>query len=94
MTDLPIFEQVPKIDASMQRQASTYTDYPEPEHGRIRRVWDVEPIPLAEVKAARKVAATELRWQKEVAGITIGGVSVATDDRSKTLILGKRAKST
>lgn len=48
---------------------------------------------LAGMKATRKAAATDLRWQKEVAGIAINGVPVATDDRSKTLILGKRAKA-
>ncbi|WP_158511055.1 DUF4376 domain-containing protein [Azospirillum thiophilum] len=53
----------------------------------------VEPIPLAEMKAVRKASATELRWQQETRGIVIAGVPVATDDRSKTLILGKRAQA-
>lgn len=53
----------------------------------------VEPIHLDEIKATRKAAATDLRWQKEIASIVINGVPVATDDRSKTLILGKRAKA-
>jgi hypothetical protein len=34
--------------------------------------------------------AADLRWRREVGGITIGGVPVATDDRSKMMILGAR----
>lgn len=90
---MEIFNTVPTFDAATHRMASTYTDTAEPEYDRVIRVWDVEPIPLDEVKAARKAAATDLRWQKETGGIVIGGVLVATDDRSKTLILGKRAQA-
>jgi hypothetical protein len=90
---MDIFETVPPFDARTHRQAATYTDTLELEHQRVRRVWGVEPIPLDEVKAAHKAVATDLRWQKETAGILIGGMLVATDDRSKTLILGKRAKA-
>ena len=61
--------------------------------GGIQLVQLVEPIPLAEMKAVRKASATELRWQQETRGIVIAGVPVATDDRSKTLILGKRAQA-
>lgn len=89
---MDIFETVLPFDARTHRQSAIYTDTLELEHQRIRRVWGVEPIPLDEVKAARKAVATDLRWQKETAGILINGMQVATDDRSKTLILGKRAK--
>lgn len=34
--------------------------------------------------------AAELRWQREIAGIEVGGVPIATDDRSKLMILGAR----
>jgi hypothetical protein len=34
--------------------------------------------------------AADLRWQREVGGITVGGVPVATDDRSKLMIAGAR----
>lgn len=30
------------------------------------------------------------RWEKEVGGVTVSGVAVATDDRSKQMILGAR----
>lgn len=87
-----IFETVEPFDARTHRQAATHTDTEDAEHGSIVRKWGVEPIPSGEVKATRKAKATDLRWQKETAGIVIAGVPVATDDRSKTLILGKRAK--
>lgn len=35
--------------------------------------------------------AVDLRWRKEVGGIVIGGVPVATDDRAKIMVLGARA---
>lgn len=34
--------------------------------------------------------AADLRWQREVSGIVVGGVPVATDDRSKVMIVGAR----
>jgi hypothetical protein len=34
--------------------------------------------------------AANKRWQKEVGGITVSGVPVATDDRSKQMIMGAR----
>ena len=33
------------------------------------------------------------RWQVETGGIMVGGVPVATDDRSKTMIIGARIKA-
>jgi hypothetical protein len=37
--------------------------------------------------------AADIRWRKEVGGIVVGGVPVATDDRSKLLIAGARIKA-
>lgn len=34
--------------------------------------------------------AADLRWQREVGGVVVGGVPVATDDRSKVMITGAR----
>jgi hypothetical protein len=34
--------------------------------------------------------AADVRWRKEVGGITLGGVPMATDDRSKIMIMGAR----
>ncbi len=91
---MELFELVERpFDAVMERMAATPVDTPDPANSRIVRMWPVEPIPLDEIKAARKDAATDLRWRKETGGIVIAGVRVATDDRSKTLILGKRAQA-
>jgi hypothetical protein len=38
--------------------------------------------------------AADARWRREVGGILVGGVSVATDDRSKTMVLGARVAAT
>lgn len=81
------------FDAATERRAATPIDTPDPANNRIVRMWPIVPIPLDEMRQARKDEATALRWEREVAGIVINGVPVATDDRSKTLILGKRAKA-
>jgi hypothetical protein len=44
-----------------------------------------EPMPDA---AALRAYAATARWRKETAGIAVGGLTVATDDRSKALIQG------
>lgn len=44
-----------------------------------------EPVPDA---AALRAYAAVTRWRKEIAGISVGGLNVATDDRSKALIQG------
>lgn len=57
---MDIFETVATFDARTHRQAATYTDTEEPEYDRIRRVWDVEPIPpeaLAAILTAARAAA-------------------------------------
>jgi hypothetical protein len=35
--------------------------------------------------------AADLRWRLEVGGVTVDGVPVATDDRSKIMVMGARA---
>ncbi len=37
--------------------------------------------------------AANVRWRKEVGGISVGGIPVATDDRSKLLIASARIKA-
>lgn len=47
-----------------------------------------EPAPLS---AAELIAyAADRRWRRETGGIVIGGIPVATDDRSKIMVLGAR----
>ena len=47
------------------------------------------PVPIV-TKAMLKEQAANRRWQKEVGGIVFNDVPVATDDRSKQMILGAR----
>jgi len=49
------------------------------------------PIPPApEPEKTLAEWAAELRWQREIGGVNIGGVSIMSDDRSKILIMGAR----
>lgn len=48
--------------------------------------------PVAEPKSMGELLAhaADLRWRKEVGGVLVGDVPVATDDRSKLMITGAR----
>lgn len=78
--------------AAMGREAWYRCSYAE---GELRVPDDladaIKAIDPERVPAAALVAyATAKRWQVEVGGVTIGGMAVATDDRSKVMILGAR----
>ncbi|WP_376960096.1 DUF4376 domain-containing protein [Azospirillum sp. A26] len=70
---MDITNMVPAFDARTQRMASTYTDTDDPEHDRIVRVWDVEEIPIEEIRETRKAAATERRKIERDRGVVISG---------------------
>lgn len=53
----------------------------------------VPEVPLADQKVAKLKAAAEKRWRVETGGITISGIPVHTDDRSKLMITGARIKA-
>lgn len=44
---------------------------------------------MAALKAERKAELAARRWEVECGGISVGGFTIATDDRSKTLLNGK-----
>lgn len=48
---------------------------------------------LVEAKAAKKQEIANARYQTEIAGITVSGILVATDDRSKAFIWAAAAKA-
>lgn len=48
------------------------------------------PPPVPPTKDDLTAYAADTRWRKEIGGIVVGGVPVATDDRSKQMIIGAR----
>lgn len=56
-----------------------------------------DPVPdqptLAEAIAAKLQELSAIRYQKETGGFSFNGVSIATDDRSKTLLMGARIEA-
>lgn len=50
----------------------------------------VPPLVPPPTKDELTAYAIDQRWRKEVSGITVSGISIATDDRSKQMILGAR----
>jgi hypothetical protein len=43
---------------------------------------------LATIKAARKAQVAQRRWVAEVGGVTVGGMTVATDRESQAMVMG------
>lgn len=61
-----------------------------------RKVWDGTKVVERTAPPSQDTLlayAKQLRWDLEVGGITLGGVAIATDDRSKTLIMGARIRA-
>jgi hypothetical protein len=52
------------------------------------RVADDEPIPLAELKAAKMQAVRDRRWGAENAGVTANGTPIRTDERTQAKVSG------
>lgn len=46
------------------------------------------PTPLSELKAAKKAEIAQARYNAEIAGVTINGVSIKTDRESQAMITG------
>ena len=46
--------------------------------------------PFAAPVVDLKAYTAERRWQKEVGGVTVSGIRLETDDRSKTMLIGAR----
>jgi hypothetical protein len=49
-----------------------------------------EPEPIGMTEAELIAYAADLRWRREIGGITVAGVPLATDDRAKLMITGAR----
>jgi len=71
-----------------------------PAHARLAaflddggEIADAPPAPPAPTKEQLAAYAADKRWRVETAGIMVGGVPVATDDRSKIMIIGARVKA-
>lgn len=52
-----------------------------------------KPVVAAPTKPELSAYAADKRWRVETGGIVVSGVSVATDDHSKMMIMGARIKA-
>ncbi|WP_162488221.1 DUF4376 domain-containing protein [Azospirillum lipoferum] len=87
---MTMIKTCPPYDPATHRPVPDAFDEMPDGAGGVELVQRIEPIPLAEVRAARKEALAALRWERECSGITMpDGSFIATDDRSKTLLNGK-----
>lgn len=51
---------------------------------------EILAVDIGNASTALSAYARDLRWRKEIGGIIVAGVPVATDDRSKIMIVGAR----
>lgn len=84
----PAIAGVPASDDEPGQDASPTLLYVDPEHETATRAL-AEDLPVAR-KATLLAHAANLRWRREVGGIVVAGVPVATDDRAKMMIVGAR----
>jgi hypothetical protein len=84
----PAIAAVPPSDDDPGQEASSPCVFVEPEFEAAAEAL------AADLPGARKATliayAADVRWRREVGGITVGGVPVATDDRAKMMIVGAR----
>ncbi|MQY44509.1 DUF4376 domain-containing protein [Rhizobiales bacterium RZME27] len=64
---------------------------PDPETGERVRINTIPPYAPPAIDLS--VYTATKRWEREVGGIVVGGLDVATDDRSKIMISGARIKA-
>lgn len=50
--------------------------------------WAVEPLPIEDARAVVIEAIRARRWQAEIAGTSVGGVPIRTDEKSQNKIAG------
>lgn len=73
--------------------AWTVPDDPANRHRAMLAAWEAEGNTIAPYEAPPpdlSAYAARRRWEREVGGIVVGGVTVHTDDRSKMLLAGAR----
>lgn len=61
--------------------------------GEVRELEWVSPVPTTPTEANLISYAAEARWRAETGGFNLAGMSIASDDRSKTMIIGARVKA-
>lgn len=63
------------------------------EAAAVRKTWTLVERPIEEVRAAKLARLAAYRYGVEVGGVIVGGATVSTDDRSKTLLMGAKLKA-
>jgi hypothetical protein len=56
--------------------------------------FDAERAPPPATATQLRAAAADARWRRETGGITVSGIPVHTDDRSKMMLMGARIQAT
>jgi hypothetical protein len=75
----PVVDQAKPTETSRKRVGDTPSLSIDTDDKVVTRSWSLVDRDLADRKAAMRVEATAKRWSVEVGGITVAGVSIATD---------------
>jgi len=88
---LPLIEVRPDYDPETERLTG-----PEVVIGadEVTHTYAVEPIAMAEIKAAALGRLAAHRYAQEIAGITVAGIPVRTDRESQALVTGAALSAT
>ena len=97
------FKRAALVDAALIKFGHARFSVLERQNGDLEVILDDDEssVPLSEfgdfeASGATKALisyAAQKRWSVETGGIVVGGVPVATDDRSKVMIIGARVKA-
>jgi len=59
--------------------------------GRLVQTWEVRQLGVAEMQRRLVAHLADVRWQREVGGIEVGGLPVRTDDKSQARLSAAQA---
>lgn len=87
----PAVDQVPTFDPEWETCRRTGWTL---KSTQVVAEYVIEPIPLAEIKAAAKARVAARRWQAEIDGIEVLGVKVDTSRESQAMLAGANLLAT
>lgn len=101
---MDVMKHIMRVTGKSFADASRYVRLEADVDGKVSVVrWDADGIGMPQPGPSEIAAwqaqpeyvdlaayASSVRWQKEVSGIVVSGIQVATDDRSKQMIMGAR----
>jgi hypothetical protein len=87
---LPVVEEPPEHDTRRQYVTPKATSQWTVQSNKVIVTYTIHERTLQERRDTLIPRIEQMRWDKEVGGMTFSGMPIPTDDRAKTLIMGAR----